>query len=92
MVALDRREPAQHSRDTHDRHYVLPDERVRAEAVEVIAAGAEDAAGRARKAVLAARLRDQPAPGDAETATADCSGIRATAPGRRRTAAAAPRS
>ena len=73
VVALDRREPAQHSRDTHDRRYVLPDDRVRAAAVEVIASGAEDAAGRARKAVLAARLRDQPAPGDAETATADCS-------------------
>ena len=63
VIALDRREPGQHSQDTHDRHYVLPDERVRAEAVEVIAAGAEDAAGRARKAVLAAELRDQPDPG-----------------------------
>ena len=72
VVALDRREPAQHSRDAHDRHYVLPDDRVRAAAVEVIAAGAEDAAGRARKAVLAAQLRNRPAPGDAETATADC--------------------
>jgi hypothetical protein len=30
--------PGQHSQDTHDRHYVLPDERVRAEAIEVIAA------------------------------------------------------
>ena len=39
----------------------------------MIAAGAEDAADRARKAVLAAELRDQPVPGDAETATADCS-------------------
>ena len=73
VVALDRREPAQHSRDTYDRRYVLLDDRVRAAAVEVIAAGAEDAAGRARKAVLAAQLRDRPAPGDAETATADCS-------------------
>lgn len=72
VVALDRREPAQHSRDAHDRHYVLPDDRVRAAAVEVIAAGAEDAAGRARKAALAAQLRDRPAPGDDETATADC--------------------
>jgi hypothetical protein len=42
----------------------------------VIAAGAEDAAGRARRAVLAAGLRDQPDPGDAETATAACSGVR----------------
>jgi hypothetical protein len=74
VMALDRREPGQHSQDTHDRHYVLPDRRVQAEAVEVIAAGAEDAAGRARQAVLAAQLRDQPVPGDAETATADCSG------------------
>ena len=60
MIALDRREPGQHSQDTHDRHYVLPDERIQAEAVEVIAAGAEDAAGRARKVVLAAQLRDPP--------------------------------
>src|ERR1017187_2408371 len=37
VIALDRREPAQHSRDTHDRHYVLPDHRVQAEALEVIA-------------------------------------------------------
>ena len=73
MIALDRREPGQHSQDTHDRHYVLPDKRVQAGAVEVIAAGAEDAAGRARRAVLVAQIRDQPAPGDAETATADCS-------------------
>jgi hypothetical protein len=72
VVALDRREPAQHSRDAHDRHYVLPDDRVRSAAAEVIAAGAEDAAGRARKAALTAVLRDRPAPGDAETATADC--------------------
>ena len=76
MIALDRREPGQHSQDTHDRHYVLPDERIQAEAIEVIAAGAEDAADRARKAVLAAELRDQPDPRDAETATAACSGVR----------------
>ena len=73
VIALDRREPGQHSPDTHDRHYVLPDKRVQARAVEVIAAGAEDAADRAQKAVLAAELRDRPAPGDVETATADCS-------------------
>lgn len=76
VIALDRREPGQHSQHTHDRHYVLADRRVQAEAVEVIAAGAEDAAGRARNAVLAARLRDQPVPGDVETATAGCSSYR----------------
>lgn len=73
VVALDRREPAQHSQETHDRAYVLPDKRVQAEAVEVIAGGAEDAAARARTVVLLAQVRDQPDPGDAETATADCS-------------------
>jgi hypothetical protein len=72
-VALDRREPTQHSQDSHDRYYVLSDKRVQTEAVEVIAAGAEDAADHARKAVLVARLRHQPTPGDEETATADCS-------------------
>lgn len=74
VVALDQRQPTQHSQDSHDRYYVLPDERAQAGAVEVIAAGAEDAVGRARKAVLVAQVRDQPAPGDAETAAADCSG------------------
>jgi hypothetical protein len=72
VIALDRRESGQHSQDTHDRHYVLPDKRVQSGAVEVIAAGAEDAADRARRAVLIAQIRDTPGPGDAETATADC--------------------
>jgi hypothetical protein len=73
VLAIDQREPAQHSQDTHDRYYALPDKRVQTRAVEVIAAGAEDATDRARKAVLSAQVRDQPTPGDAETATADCS-------------------
>jgi hypothetical protein len=76
VIALDRREPGQHSQDTHDRHYVLPDKRAQAGAAEAIAAGAEDAAARARSAVLIAQMRDAPAPGDAETATADCSSYR----------------
>jgi hypothetical protein len=70
--ALDRRQPGQNSQDTHDRHYALVDKRVQAEAVEVIAAGAEDAAERARASVLVAELRDEPQDGDVETATADC--------------------
>lgn len=74
VIALDRREPGQHSQDTHDRDYVLVDKRVQDEAVEVIAAGVEDAVGRARAAVLVAELRDAPTSGDLETATADCSG------------------
>lgn len=70
--ALDRREPGQNSQDTHDRDYVLPDKRVRDQAVEVIAAGAEDAERRARAAVLVAEVRDEPVAGDVATATADC--------------------
>jgi hypothetical protein len=78
VIALDRREPGQHSQDTYERNYVLPDERARAEALEVIAAGAEDAVGCARNAVLAAELRDQRDPADAETVTTDCSGYHAS--------------
>ncbi|MDJ0341767.1 hypothetical protein QMK19_04315 [Streptomyces sp. H10-C2] len=70
--ALDRREPAQHSQETHDRVYVLPDKNVQEAAVAVIAGGAEEAVEVARKAVLVAELRDEPDPRDAETATADC--------------------
>jgi hypothetical protein len=46
--ALDRRQPGQNSQDTHDRHYVLVDKRVQAEAVEDISAWASRDAGRAR--------------------------------------------
>ncbi|MEN8656179.1 hypothetical protein ABCR94_37820 [Streptomyces sp. 21So2-11] len=73
VVAVDRREPAQHSQDTHDRSYALVDKRVHADAVEVIAGGAEDAAARARAAVLIAQLSEEPEPEHTETATADCS-------------------
>jgi len=72
VIALDRREPTQHSQDTHDRHYVLADTRVQAQAVDVIAAGADDATGHARQLVLIAELREQPTPGDVPTATVDC--------------------
>ncbi|NML54970.1 hypothetical protein HHL19_35185 [Streptomyces sp. R302] len=72
VTAVERREPAQHSQESHDRHYVLPDENVQAAAVPVIAAGAEAAADQAREAVLVAELRDTRDPDDAETATADC--------------------
>jgi hypothetical protein len=73
VLAVDRREPAQHTQATHDRDYALADRRVQADAVDVIAAGAQDAADHACQVVLAAQLRDQPVPGDLETATADCS-------------------
>jgi len=72
VTAVDRREPAQHSQQTHDRDYVLVDDRIRQEAMDVIAAGAQDAADRAHKSVLVARLQNQPESADTETATADC--------------------
>ncbi|NEC22568.1 hypothetical protein [Streptomyces parvus] len=73
VVAVDRREPTQHSQNTHDRSYALVDKRVQADAVEVIASGAEDAAARARATVLVATLSDAPEPDHTQTATADCS-------------------
>ncbi len=72
VVALGRREPTQHSEQTYQRNYALVDKRVQADAVEVIASGAEDALSRAEKTVLVAELRDNPVAGDVETATADC--------------------
>ncbi|MGB8391540.1 hypothetical protein [Mycobacterium sp.] len=72
VVALGRREPTQHSERTYQRNYALVDKRVQADAIEVIASGAEDALSRAEKAVLVAGLREGPAVGDVQTATADC--------------------
>lgn len=74
-VVVDRGEPSQHTRDTHERRYVLPDERVQRQAAPIIAAGAAAALEHARQAVkLAARLSAERDPGHQETATADCSG------------------
>ncbi|MEU1506292.1 hypothetical protein [Kitasatospora sp. NPDC005748] len=70
--ALHRREPGQNSQATHDATYVLTDPQVAAGAVPVIAAGAEEAAERARRSVLVAEMRDEAEAGDLETATADC--------------------
>ncbi|WP_326615313.1 hypothetical protein OG949_41165 (plasmid) [Streptomyces scopuliridis] len=74
-VVVDRGEPSQHTRDTHERRYVLPDRRVQRQAAPVVAAGAAAAVEQARKTVsLAAKLSNDRAPGHQETATADCSG------------------
>ncbi|MER5640743.1 hypothetical protein ABT095_27815 [Kitasatospora sp. NPDC002227] len=73
-VVVDRGEPAQHSQDTHERRYVLPDKRVQREAAPIVAAGAAAALRHARRTVrLAAQLVDKRSPGHGETATADCS-------------------
>ncbi|MEZ0070633.1 hypothetical protein ABIA32_006686 [Streptacidiphilus sp. MAP12-20] len=73
-VVVDRGEPTQHSNDTHERQYVLPDKRIQRDAAAVVAAGAASALRAARGTVrLTARLVDQRSPGHRETATADCS-------------------
>ncbi|WP_329143142.1 hypothetical protein OIU91_05105 [Streptomyces sp. NBC_01456] len=73
-VVVDRGEPSQHTRDTHERRYVLPDQRVQRQAAPIVAAGAAAALEHARKTVsLAAQLSDQRDPGHHETATTDCS-------------------
>jgi len=77
-LVVDRREPAQHSQDTHDRSYALVDQRVHAEAGSVIADGAHEAVELARKAVLQARLVAGPLSGDVPTAIADCEDMTAS--------------
>ncbi|MFE1961293.1 hypothetical protein [Streptomyces sp. NPDC059479] len=75
-VVVERGEPSQHSLDTHERRYVLPDKRVQREAAPIVAAGAAAAVRTARRRVqLRARLVDQRSAEHGETATADCSGI-----------------
>jgi len=78
VLVIDRREPAQHSQDTHDRSYALVDKRVQAEAGPVIADGAHGAVEHARNAVLQARLVAGPLPGDVPTAIADCQDMTAS--------------
>ncbi|MET8629608.1 hypothetical protein ABZW30_38765 [Kitasatospora sp. NPDC004669] len=74
-VVVERREPSQHTLDTHERRYVLPDQRVQREAAPVVAAGAAAAVEHARRRVeLTARLAAERQPEHRETATADCSG------------------
>ncbi|MCX5336801.1 hypothetical protein [Streptomyces sp. NBC_00140] len=73
-VVVDRGEPSQHTRDTHERRYVLPDQRVQRQAAPIVAAGAAAALEHARKTVsLAAQLSQERDPSHQETATTDCS-------------------
>ncbi|MCX4751203.1 hypothetical protein OG455_37835 [Kitasatospora sp. NBC_01287] len=65
-------QPLQHTHRTQERSYVLPDQRIQHEAVEVIAAGATDALDQAREVTLAAHLTQRADPAHQKTATADC--------------------
>jgi hypothetical protein len=78
VVAVNRREPAQHSETTYQQKYALPDRRVQRESVEVIASGIEDALQKARRVMLVAEMTGAPQTGDIETATADCSNPQAS--------------
>ncbi|MGW1158873.1 hypothetical protein ACWD48_11735 [Streptomyces sp. NPDC002519] len=64
--------PLQHKRGTHESVYVLPDENVQQAAVDVIAAGAEEALEQARDYTFRGRLSDAAGAAHQETATADC--------------------
>jgi hypothetical protein len=64
--------PLQHKPGTHESVYVLPDENVQDAAVEVIAAGAEEALDQARDYTFKGKLTDAADPTHQETATADC--------------------
>ncbi|MFE3556286.1 hypothetical protein ACFXKW_15675 [Streptomyces sp. NPDC059193] len=69
-VTVETRQPAQHSRQTSERKYVLPDPRTRREAAEKIAQGAEAALSQAIRVV--AELTQEASPTHAQTPTADC--------------------
>jgi hypothetical protein len=64
--------PLQHKRGTHESVYVLPDENVQQAAVDVIAAGAEEALEQARDYTFKGRLVNAADATHQETATADC--------------------
>jgi hypothetical protein len=78
VVAVNRREPAQHSEGTFEQKYALRDRRVQRDSVEEIASGIEDALQRARRVMLVAEVTGAPQTGDTETATADCSNPQAS--------------
>ncbi|MFD0328234.1 hypothetical protein ACFQZC_08435 [Streptacidiphilus monticola] len=73
-TVVEQRQPLQHSRSTHERVYVLPDQRVQHESQEVIAEGAQEALALALDTAFGGRLAERYEPGHAETVTADCAG------------------
>lgn len=72
VVVIDKREPTQHTQDTHDRRYVLVDQRAQSSAADLVAAAAAGAADKARAVVVKARLVAAPVPGDVPVVLADC--------------------
>lgn len=64
--------PRQHTQDTNERIYVLPDTRVQRDSRSVFADGAMEALEQARAAVFPGHLADAPNPAHVQTVTADC--------------------
>jgi hypothetical protein len=64
--------PRQHSRDTHQSVYVLPDKRVQQASQPIIEAGAQETLTLAQAIVFGGHLDQAPHPEHQETATADC--------------------
>ncbi|MFG3227605.1 hypothetical protein ACGF07_22875 [Kitasatospora sp. NPDC048194] len=72
VVIAHQRTPTQHSQDTHDGVYVLPDPRTHADAQPVITAGVEEAVA-AAKASFTAQVTRAETDAASDTATASCS-------------------
>lgn len=71
VVGQHKRVPTQHSQDTHDQVYVLPDPQTWKRSESVIAAGIEEALEQARTTVKACITRE-PTPPAQDTATTGC--------------------
>ncbi|MFB7532065.1 hypothetical protein ACFC0C_28320 [Streptomyces sp. NPDC056178] len=64
--------PMHHSRGTHERTYVLPDQRVQRASRDIFEAGAREALEQAKAVVFAGNISNMPDPDHQETATVDC--------------------
>ncbi|MCA1217840.1 hypothetical protein [Streptomyces sp. 8L] len=71
--------PLQHTQDTHESVYVIPDETVQEASQEVFEDGALEALDQAKETVFRGRLASAPEPGHGQTATADCADETTTA-------------
>jgi hypothetical protein len=77
VVIAHRRTPTQHTRETHDTRYVLPDPRTHAEAAPKISAGVADAIASAYTIFRAQASRTDSDP-SGDTATTGCTGYHAS--------------
>ncbi|MBQ1092508.1 hypothetical protein [Streptomyces sp. B93] len=71
-TVTNQRRPLQHTQDTHESVYVLPDKRVQRASRDVLADGALEALDQARAVVFGGTMANEPNPQHQQTATADC--------------------